>query len=74
MLKRIYVALLGEGTDVLMPVQALQKSENTFLIVEIENFDVEDDYVWEFNIGDTVTCAEKQLSSGLVTVAVAKLG
>lgn len=58
----IYVALLGEGTDVWRPVQAISVGDDKFVLVRPYDHDVEDE-TWEFLPGAIVR-AETRFREG----------
>ncbi len=64
--KKIYVALLGEGTDVWRPVDALSKGKDIFEI--ISRNESNGDEIWEFECGDQVRCVQKVLSNGEISL------
>ncbi len=59
---QIHVALLGEGTDVWRPVQAVWVRGEVFRIVS-ENANPEDEQ-WEFSTGELVRCILREFSGG----------
>jgi len=59
---RIYVRLLGEGTEVWRPVDARQQSSGVYRIVGT-NPDPSDES-WEFTTGDVVKCEDRLFSGG----------
>lgn len=52
---RIYVRLLGEGTDVFRPVESDELAGGVYRIRETSDYDPEDE-VWEFTPGTLVRC------------------
>jgi hypothetical protein len=64
----IYVALLGEGTEVWRPVNAALRAGGLFEIIS-RNDDPEDE-LWQFPPGSLVRCERRQLSEGPRLVAV----
>lgn len=51
--KHVYVRLLGEGTEVYRPVEALPVTKDTVRLLDPENYDGEDED-WEFKPGSVV--------------------
>jgi hypothetical protein len=68
--RTIYVALLGEGTDVWRPVEAEEHRDGLFRILS-EN-SKPDDERWEFPQGAIVRCERRSLSEGPALVAVSE--
>ncbi len=64
----IYVALLGEGTDVWRPVTAQVRSDGLYVIASTNPSP--DDEQWEFSTGTVVRCEARRLSGDEVLVAV----
>ncbi len=60
---RIYVRLLGEGTEVWRPVDATHEGADRYRIVS-ENFDPNDE-CWEFPTGQLVKCEQRSFSDGI---------
>lgn len=59
MTQTIYLALLNEGTPCWRPVEAKQRGDDVYLIVD-SNLDE----VWEFGTGELVRCRKQTLPSG----------
>jgi len=66
----IYVRLLGEGTPVARPVEALRISANEFQLLRTSDYDP-DDEKWEFLPSSVVAAEVQQWSSGEILVAIA---
>lgn len=64
----VYVSLLDEGIDVWRPANATQVGPMTYLL-EPQSYDANHER-WEFLPGTIVECQHKQLSGGMVLVAV----
>jgi hypothetical protein len=62
----IYVGLVGEGLNVMRPVQAQDLGRNYYLIVET----MPEGETWEYTTGQVVRCQKKNLSTGKGLVAV----
>jgi hypothetical protein len=60
--KRVYLALLDEGTEVYRPMDAVWRREDVFEILT-ENCCPEDEH-WQFSTGDLVRCREQTFSDG----------
>ena len=60
---KIFVRLLGEGTEVSRPTEALVLGDGLFKILPIPNYDPEDE-VWEFPPGSVVRCKTLRDHSG----------
>jgi len=69
--KNIYIQLLGEGTKVYRPVQAILLEKNIYKILN-HNYDPEDEE-WEFVPDTKVLVEKKELEGKLVLVAVKKI-
>ena len=67
-LTQIYIYLIGEGTYVWRPVQAVNIRGDIYRIVSL-NFDTEDEQ-WQFASGDLVRCKER-ISPGNETYLIA---
>lgn len=57
----IYVALIGEGTNVWRPVEAELLGENRYRIISKNNSP--EDEQWEFQTNDIVHCEQRVLSA-----------
>jgi hypothetical protein len=68
----IYVRLLDEGTEVYRPVHATKIADNAFLLEPTPHYDPEMER-WEFPPNSVVTCELKELSNGVVLIAVAAI-
>jgi hypothetical protein len=66
---RIYVALLDEGTAVWRPVSALKIDQNTYVILQPDDYDAEDEK-WEFPPGSVVVVEERKTADGAIQAAV----
>lgn len=66
--KNIYIQLLGEGTKVYRPVQAVELQKNIYKILN-HDYDPEDEE-WEFTPNTKVIVEEKELEGELVLVAM----
>ena len=55
----IYVRLLGEGTDVSRPTQALEVGNSAYHLLATPNYDPENEH-WEFPPGSIVRCEARQ--------------
>jgi len=62
----VYVAHLGEGTQVWRPVQARHTDDSTYELLGIVLSQEE----WQFTPGQTVECEKRSLSDGAALVAV----
>lgn len=58
----IYIPLLEEGTEVFRPVSASYHCENTYKILESDDYDL-DDEIWKYTPGTIVKC-ELQIRDG----------
>jgi hypothetical protein len=58
--RKVYVALLDEGTDVWRPVDAEHVREDEYLLCG----PIPEGEVWEFQPGDVVHCRKRTLSNG----------
>lgn len=68
---QIYVALLGEGTEVWRPVEAEQIGPVAYRLAG----PVPEGETWEFQPGDVVRCKEKLFFEGVSgLVAIARAG
>ena len=67
--KTIYIQLLGEGTLVYRPVQAIKIGENIYQLKGEEIFDSEDEE-WKFLPGSKVRVEQKELEGEKVLVAI----
>jgi hypothetical protein len=56
----IYVALLNEGTDCWVPVEASQQDDGSFVIYG----DIPEDDEWQFAPGSRVLCEPRKFSQG----------
>ena len=65
----IYVRLLGEGTDVFRPAQALDLGSGKFQIETISDYDPESED-WEFPPGTQVEAEIRAFATGRFLVAV----
>jgi hypothetical protein len=63
----IYVYLLGEGTDVWRPVEAVHLGHDRYQITSV-HADSSDEH-WQFSTGDIVRCSIRILSGGPALVA-----
>lgn len=63
----IYIELLDEGVDVWRPVEAVLIDEDWY---RISSRKLDPSEQWAFQTGDVVRCETRQLSGGLVRVAV----
>ena len=66
---KIFVRLLGEGTEVSRPTEALDLGNGLFKILPVDNYDPADE-VWEFPPGSEVRCESRRSESGEYVVAV----
>ena len=66
---RVYVRLLGEGTEVHRPVPATPVGAGTVLLLEPEGYDPEDEE-WEFTPGTVVRVERRALEGVDALVAV----
>jgi hypothetical protein len=64
----IYVRLLGEAIDVWRPVEAENLYDQVYKIID-QTYDREAEK-WQFEPGEAVACESKELSDGVVLVAV----
>lgn len=62
---QVYVALLGEGTEVWRPVEAIALGGEEFELLG----DMPDDEVWQFSPGTRVRCKKKVFADGGVALA-----
>jgi hypothetical protein len=67
---KIYVRLLGEGTDVVRPTEAVDLGHGLLKILPTPDYDSEDEH-WEFPPGSTVAVQLQEWPSGKILVAVA---
>ncbi len=67
--EKIYIKLLGEGTTVYRPVNAMKIDKKIFKISSNMVYD-SDDEVWEFLPGSTVLVKELTLEGERVLVAI----
>jgi hypothetical protein len=65
----IYVRLLGEGTEVFRPVQALELGNGLFRLEATSDYDPEDE-IWEFVPGSDVRGEVRPFDSGQHLVAI----
>jgi hypothetical protein len=65
----IYVRLLGEGTEVFRPTQAMELDNGLFRLEAAADYDPEDEF-WEFLPGSDVRGEIQPLDSGLHLVAL----
>lgn len=63
----IYVALMDEGVDVWRPVEAVSEGESIYRLADDA---APADEAWEFSPGSHVRCEWRELSDGVVLVAV----
>jgi hypothetical protein len=66
---RVYVRLLGEGTEAYRPAPATPVGAGTVLLLETEGYDAEDEE-WEFTPGTVVRVERRMLEGSNVFVAV----
>jgi hypothetical protein len=67
--EEIYVSLLDEGVDVRRPVPALPVGDDTYVILQPDDYDPADER-WEFPPGSVVVVEQRQTSDGPVRAAV----
>jgi hypothetical protein len=69
MSNEINIALMDEGLNVWRPVPALRLQGDTYVVLRPDDYDptVES---WQFPPGTLVICEQKQLSDGIVPVAM----
>jgi hypothetical protein len=60
---RIFVRLLGEGTEVTRPTEAINLGNGSFQVLSTPDYDPEDE-VWEFPPGSTVRCETRRDPAG----------
>jgi hypothetical protein len=65
----IYVRLLGEGTDIWVPVKAVEIGDSLFKILADDNYSYDNEDI-EFKPGEVVACELQIRSIGDVLVAV----
>lgn len=63
---QVFVALLGEGTDVWRPVQAEPVGGDRYRLLGT----IPDGEVWQFQPGDTVHCITRKFSGGTGLAAI----
>jgi hypothetical protein len=68
--ERVYVRLLGEGTDVFIPAEAVFEGSNVGRLVAPADYDP-DDQDWEFKPGALVRIESRTLEGKEERVAVA---
>jgi hypothetical protein len=66
---KIYVRLIGEGTEVSPPTEALDLGNGLLELLPTPDDDTEDE-TWEFRPGTVVRCEKRQGSSGEYLLAV----
>jgi len=71
-MSEIYVRLLGEGTDVYRPVQAVRVGEAAFRIEPNSQINF-DDEEWEFPPGATVLVADAEIGGEFRPLAVRRV-
>ena len=69
LIKHIYIRLLGEGTDVWVPVKAVEVGVNLFRIIGNNESNSGDENI-EFKPGEVVECEMQTRSIGNALVAV----
>lgn len=67
--RKIFIQLLGEGTNVWRPTLAENLGDGLFKVLPTPNYNPEDE-VWEFPPGSVVRTVEKSLSNGKALVAI----
>jgi hypothetical protein len=65
----VYVRLIGEGTDVSRPTEALCLGKGLFRILPTPNYDPEDE-TWEFPPGSVVRCEKHKGANGEYELAI----
>ena len=65
----IYIALLGEGTDVVRPTEGKKLADLVYEVLKPEGYDP-DNEEWEFPPGSVVRCERQVWSGEELTVAV----
>jgi hypothetical protein len=66
---KIYVRLIGEGTEVSRPTEALDLGNGLLELLPTPDDDTEDE-TWEFRPGTVVRCEKRQGNSGEYLLAV----
>lgn len=66
----VFVRLLGEGTTVYRPVDAVSVAPSLFRLESRADYDPEDEE-WEYPPGSVVVCERRELQGAHVLVAVA---
>jgi len=67
-LATVFVRLLGEGTDVWRPVEAVRLGETTYRLADSA---APEDETWIFQPGDIVVVERRRSDDGLIAVALA---
>jgi hypothetical protein len=68
---KIYVRLLGEGSEAARPTTAILLENGSFKILATPDYDPEDEY-WEFVPGEIVRCEKRASETGDYLLAVGK--
>ena len=71
-IRTVYVALLGEGTDVWRPVEAIEIGANRFALLRPHDYD-ESSESWQYLPGTVVRCEEQEKDGEHLLVAVEQL-
>lgn len=71
-IRRIYVRLLDEGSDVARPTQAEMLSDGVFKLLPTGDYDPEDEH-WEFPPDSAVSCEMREHDGDKYLLAVRSL-
>jgi hypothetical protein len=70
--ERVYVRLIGEGTQVLRPTYGLARADGTFTLLPTRDYVAEDE-AWEFLPGAQVRCRTEYRDGAECLVAIERV-
>ena len=67
-IRKIYIPLLDEGTDVIRPTTGILIEKNIYIVEETKDYD-QNEETWLFPPGSVVECSEEYRDGEMILIA-----